>query len=215
MEKNKTLTEANVMQALDQCYRYVCNGIPKVSPPVTKMADDYRKTEADPSKAAKRMIHNQVLKCATSGFITGFGGVLSLPVTIPANVGSVLYVQMRMIACTAYLAGFDLSHDEVQTLIYTCLAGLSMDEFVKSTGIKLGTKVARKAIEKIPGKTLTKINQKVGFRLVTKFGEKGIVNMGKLIPGVGGVVGGSFDYVETKAVGKRAYDIFFGTKGTK
>ena len=39
--------------------------------------------------------------------------------------------------------------------------------------------------------------------------------MGKLIPGVGGVVGGSFDYVETKAVGKRAYDIFFGTKGTK
>lgn len=36
MEKNNLLTEANVMQALDQCYRYVCNGIPRVSPPCYK-----------------------------------------------------------------------------------------------------------------------------------------------------------------------------------
>jgi hypothetical protein len=34
---------------------------------------------------------------------------------------------------------------------------------------------------------LKKINQKVGFRLVTKFGEKGIINLSKLIPVVGGL----------------------------
>ena len=61
-------------------------------------------------------------------------------------------------------------------------------------------------IKKIPGRVLTKINQKVGFRFITKFGTKGIVNMGKLIPGVGAVIG---DLVETKAIGARAYKWFF------
>lgn len=47
----------------------------------------------------------------------------------------------------------------------------------------MGVKVAEKGIEKIPGKALVKINQKIGFRFITKFGEKGIVNLGKLLPG--------------------------------
>ena len=60
----------------------------------------------------------------------------------------------------------------------------------------------------IPGKVLTKINQKVGFRFITKFGEKGIINLGKLVPGVGAVIGGSIDFAETKAISKRAYKWF-------
>ena len=56
--------------------------------------------------------------------------------------------------------------------------------------------MATSAIKKIPGKTLTKINQKVGFRFITKFGEKGIINLGKLVPGVGALIGGSMDYAQ-------------------
>ena len=67
----------------------------------------------------------------------------------------------------------------------------------------------KSAISKIPGKTLTKINQKVGFRFVTKFGEKGVINLGKLVPGVGAVIGGGLDYTETKIIGNRAYKWFF------
>lgn len=116
------------------------------------------------------MIDNQIIKCATSGFITGFGGLITLPITIPANVSSVLYVQMRMIACIAYMAGYDIKSDQVQTLVYACLAGISVTEILKQTGVKIRMKMANNAISKIPGKTLTKINQKVGFRFVTKFG---------------------------------------------
>lgn len=60
-------------------------------------------------------------------------------------------------------------------------------------------------IKKIPGKVLTKINQKVGFRFITKFGTKGIVNLGKMLPGVGAVIGGGLDLVETKVIADRAY----------
>ena len=155
------------------------------------------------------MIKNQIIKCTTSGFITGFGGFITMPVTIPANVGSVLYVQMRMIAGIAYLAGYDLKSDQVQTFIYACLAGISLNEVVKQTGIKFGVKLATKTIDKIPGKVLTKINQKIGFRFITKFGQKGVVNLGKLVPGVGAAISGGLDYNETKVIADRAYKMFF------
>ena len=72
----------------------------------------------------------------------------------------------------------------------------------------MGVKLANGLIKKIPGKVLTKINQKVGFKLVTKFGTKGIVNLGKLVPGIGAVVGGGLDLVETKVIADRAYKWF-------
>ena len=55
---------------------------------------------------------------------------------------------------------------------------------------------------------LTKINQKVGFRFITKFGTKGIINLGKMLPGVGAIVGGGLDLVETKVIAERAYKWF-------
>ena len=67
---------------------------------------------------------------------------------------------------------------------------------------KLGEKVAVKMVEKIPGKVVISINKKIGFRLITKFGNTGIVNLGKLVPGVGAVVGGSLDYLEKKLLQK-------------
>ena len=114
-----------------------------------------------------------------------------------------------MIACTAYMAGFELNSDQTQTFIYACLAGVAVNEIIKQAGIKFGVKFANGLIKKIPGKVLTKINQKVGFRFVTKIGTKGIVNLGKMVPGVGAVVGGGLDLVETKAIADRAYKWFF------
>lgn len=63
-------------------------------------------------------------------------------------------------------------------------------------------------VKKIPGEVLAKINQRVGFRFITKFGTKGIINLGKAVPAVGGVIGGGFDFIETKAIANRAYGLF-------
>lgn len=207
--KNKyKFSQEDILKVLDTCYEKATNGISKISPSIDHLAGDYLSKHTSKEEAIKDMLKKQVLKCTTSGFITGFGGAITLPVTIPANIGSVLYVQMRMIACTAYMAGYDISSDQVQTLVYACLAGLSVGEIAKQFGIKFGQKVAVGMIEKIPGKVLTKINQKVGFRLLTKFGEKGLINLGKLVPGVGAVINGGVDFAETKAIAKRAYQMF-------
>ena len=205
------------MNLLDSCYEKCLNGIPKVSPSVEDMAADYLKKHKSTEEACRAMLRNQVAKCTTSGVITGFGGFITMPVTIPANVGSVIYVQMRMIACVAYMANYELNSDQTQTFVYACLAGVAVNSLVKQAGIKYGVKFANGLIKKIPGKVLTKINQKVGFRFITKFGAKGIVNLGKLLPGVGAVVGGGLDLVETKIIADRAYKWFlegdFSVKG--
>lgn len=207
--KKKLFTQEDIMKVLNNCYEKALNGVPKVSPSIEEFAQNYLDKETNNNKAAKAMIKNQVIKCTTSGFLTGFGGIITLPVTIPANVGSVLYVQMRMIACIAYLAGYDLKSDQVQTLIYACLAGIAVTDVIKQAGIKLGVKLTNATIKKIPGKALTKINQKVGFRFITKAGTTGIVNLSKVVPVVGAFAGGGIDYFETKTIANRAYKWFF------
>lgn len=202
VDKDKMVT------ALNTIYDKSLEGIPKVSPPINVLADNYLLKNISVEKAAKIFIKNQKIKCASSGFATSFGGFITMPVTLPANVTSVMYFQMRMIACIAYMGGYDVNSDQVQTMIYVCLAGLSLEQLLKNAGIKIAEKCTLNLIEKIPGKVLTKINQAVGFRLITKFGEKGVINLGKGVPIVGAVVGGSFDYFSTRVIANRAYKMF-------
>ncbi len=201
-------TQEDIMQMLDKLYEMSLQGLPKVSPTIDILADDYLLRNKDTESAARSFIKNQITKCTVSGFLTGLGGIITLPVAIPANVSSVLYVQMRMIACLAYMGGYDTNSDQVQTLVYACLAGVSIDQILKQAGIKFGVKFGNSMVKKIPGAVLTKINQKVGFRFITKFGEKGIINLGKMVPAVGGFISGGFDFVETKAIANRAYKMF-------
>lgn len=209
MGVKEIVSEQDIMKFLDEAYKKVLDGIPRVSPPVKTFAEDYLKKHKTKEAACKSMMKNQIIKCTTSGAIAGFGGLITLPVTLPANIANVLYVQMRMIACTAYMAGYELNSDQTQTFVYACLAGVAVNQLVKKVGIKIGEKVFDNLINKIPGKVLNAINKKVGMRLLTKYGTKGAINLGKLIPGVGAAVGGGLDFLETKIIANRAYKWFF------
>lgn len=202
------ITKENVIELFDTLYDASLNGVPGVSRSIPEMAHDYGKRHKSNKAAIKEMHRFQIAKCTTSGFLTNLGGAVTLPVAIPINIGNVLYVQMRMIACTAYMAGYDLKSDQVQTLVYACLAGVSTNQLVKTFGIKLSTKITTNTIKKIPMEMLIKINRFIGFRFVTKFGEKGLINLGKMVPAVGGVIGGGMDYIETTAIADRAYKMF-------
>lgn len=202
------LDEKKMMTVLDELYGKALNGVPKVSKPIEELANDYLDKFPTVEMAAKEMIKYQLAKCGTSGFVSGLGGVLTLAVTLPANITSVLYIQLRMIAAIAYMGGFDIKSDQVQTIAYACLTGSAVSDILKQTGIKVGQKIAVSTIDKIPGKVLISINQKVGFRLLTKFGTKGAVNLVKLVPVAGGIVGGAIDIGSTKIIADNAFNIF-------
>jgi hypothetical protein len=201
------ITSEQMQKVLATCYEKALNGLP-TSKGVTEFAKEYQAKYKTPQIAADELVKNQILKCGTSGFVTGFGGLITLPVTIPANVGSVIYIQLRMIAAIAYLGGYDPQDDAVQTMIYLCLVGEAISDVVKQVGIKVGNRIALNSLKKLPGKVLIKINQRVGMRLFTKFGTKGVINLVKVVPVVGGLVGAGIDVVSTQQIAKQAIKMF-------
>ena len=201
------LSQESFMSALDWAYEKSVNGVPGLGS-AQELAQDYMKDGNSPYEQANSLIRWQNTKAATSGFVTGLGGIITLPVTIPANIVSVLYVQIRMIAAIAHIGGYDLKDDKVKTLVYACLVANSAKDVIKDIGVAVGNKLAMNAVKAIPGTTLLKINQAVGFKLFTKFGEKGIINLGKAVPLLGGVVGGTVDGIATNSIGNVARDTF-------
>ena len=201
------LTESKIMDVLNWSYDKAVQGVAGLDS-AYDLADDYLKQEGSLHAQANSLIRWQNTKAGTSGFLTGLGGIITLPVAIPANVASVMYVQIRMIAAIAHMGGYNLNDDRVKTLVFICLTGNAAKDILKDVGIVVGKKLAENAIKNISGKTIVAINKKVGFRLLTKFGEKGVINLGKAIPLLGGVVGATFDSVSTNTVGNIARDTF-------
>lgn len=207
MDNEKELTQSKIMKALDWAYDKAVNGVCGLDSAVD-IAQDYLRGDGTLRDKVNRLIRWQNCKAGTSGFLTGVGGVLTIPVTLPANITSVLYVQIRMIAAIAKMGGYDLKDDRVKSLVYICLVATSGTEVVKHAGIKIGEKITINAIKSISRDVLRDINHKVGFKLVTKFGEKGVINFGKMVPVIGGAIGATVDAITTNKVGNVARDTF-------
>ena len=210
MKKNKKLNQDNIINTLNSIYDNALQGLP-ATPTIEELAKDYsKKNDNDKEKAIDSLIKWAVAKNSVSGFVSSVGGIITLPIAIPAGLTASFYIQMRMIAAIAIISGCDPRDDQVKTLIYCCLVGNSgMDFLKKEVGLKVGQKLTHKVISAINKEILIKINRFVGFRLVTKFGEKGIINLGKCIPVVSGFIGGGFDGSSCYISGKTAKKLFF------
>lgn len=201
------------LEILEKCYNFAINGLP-TSDSAEIMANEYlRKYNFNTNLAVEKLVQSQIAKCATTGFVTGLGGLITLPVAVSADVAGTVYVQLRMIASIAVMGGYNPTDDEVKTLAYMCLVGMSATDIIKTTGIKIGQKVTINVLKKLPAQMLFKINQMVGFRLITKFGTKGIINLSKAIPIVGGVIGGGIDALGTKSIAEQAKKYFINNYG--
>lgn len=204
---DKAGTPEAVLKALNFCYGKAVTGIPKTKN-CYELADEYLKKYPDRQKAAKKFINWQIAKCTTTGFVAGFGGLATMAIAIPADLTTTWYIQLRMIAVLAIIAGLEPSDDCVRTLAYIIISGSSLTKALKEVGIKVANKAALAAIKKIPGSLLISINKKVCFRLFTKMGSKGVINLGKIVPVAGALVGAGLDFAETKVVASRAFKTF-------
>ena len=196
-----------MMQALDWLYEKAVNGVPGMDS-AEEMAEDYLKGDGKLVDKVNSLIRWQNTKAGASGFINNIGGLPLTPVTLPANITSVVYVQVRMIAAIAHMGGYDIRDDRVKTLVYVCLCGNAAKDLTKEIGIKVGTKVSEQAVKNISYQLVVKINQLVGFRLITKYGQTGAINLLKAVPLLGGVIGATFDSTATNIVGNIARDTF-------
>ena len=207
-----SIDENTMLKVLDWGYEKALTGGMGVDS-INELADDFRNGEGSLIDKANRLIRWQNTKAATTGFVSGLGGIITLPVAIPANVSVIIFMQIRMIAAIAALGGYDVRDDRVKTLVYACLTGNAVSEIMKQAGVQIGNKMASSFIQKyVTREILNAINKAVGFRLITKAGQTGVVNLGKMVPFVGGVIGGSFDAMTTNYIGNTARKVFIEEK---
>lgn len=203
----KRLTQEKILTLLNWTYDKAISGYLKFDS-AEQLAQSF-KSQRTVEEQVNSLIRWQNTKSAAVGFITGSGGVFTLPVSVPANFATILLIQIRMIAAIALLNGHDIKDEKVRTLVYIALCGNSLKSILKKTGIDLGTKVTATLIQKyLTLEVIAQINKAVGFKLLAKTSTTGVLNLGKAVPVVGGLIGGGFDAVTTNLIGKAARDIF-------
>lgn len=207
MTHNFTLYNAStIAQGITE---FAINGVGAISS-ASELADRFRKCPNydTTDDAVQALVRWQTAHNFGTGFITGVGGLPSMPITIPASLASSWCIQARMSAAIADLYDYDIRDSRVQTFLFLSLLGDRAREVASNFGIELSKQLTRIAIQKIPGRVLKEINKRVCFRLITKGGERGLINLTKIVPVVGGVTGGAIDATYCYAVGRTARKIF-------
>lgn len=180
-----------------------------VLPSAEKVAQMQVKNGENTEAAIDSIIANRSGYATITGFITGTASLVTLPISIPASLVSCYALGANTAGAIAVLRGYDLGMDGVRTFILLSMLGeAGVEVFIKTVGANAGSKVAKHLIAQIPSKVLLEINKKVGFKLISKTGEKSIINLTKLVPLVGGVVGAGMDSAYVNACGQTAKFLF-------
>jgi hypothetical protein len=153
-------------------------------------------------------VATHVRLAAASGFVTGLGGIATLPVTVPASMAGLYVVATRMTAGVAHLRGYDVETDEVRSAVLVALLGSAGASALRDTGVEIGQRSTAVALQRLPEQALAELNRRVGYRLVARAGEKGVVNLAKLVPLVGGPLGAAVDGVSCKTIAGYAMRTF-------
>lgn len=167
-----------------------------------QIAEEHLSQHVDPNVAIDKLIATHTRMVAATGFATGLGGLITLPVTVPTDVAVFYAMSARCAAGVAHIRGYDIDSDEVRSVVLLSLLGSAGAVVALELGVKVGNKAAMAALQRLPGKVLIEINKKVGFRLLTKFGQKGVFNLVKFIPLAGGVVGAAVNTAAMKTIGQ-------------
>jgi hypothetical protein len=179
-----------------------------ILPSAERLAANYLSKSANIDEAIDSLIRWQKACAGSTGFVTSLGGFALMPVTLPASLAASYVLAVNTVAAIACLRGYDVQSHQVRTAVLLCLMGSEAERLLKSVGIQIGEKTVRNLLKSIPGKALREINQKVGFRLLTKTGEKGVINLSKLIPVFGGLIGGTIDVLFIHSCAKAAKKYF-------
>lgn len=160
---------------------------------------------------AKKILHRKSIKNGLIGAITGVGGLITLPVSVPADLVSSWRIQASMAFSIAYVYGHTKDTTDLKTDLYLILAGDSAKEAMKRIGIEISKSVTKKAIQKyITRDVMIKIWKVVGQKIITKAGEKSLTSFMKMVPLVGAPVGFAFDWFATETVGRFAMSYYKG-----
>ena len=170
------------------------------------------KSDGDVEKAVARLARQTLLTGSIGGFVTGLGGFVTMPVSLPVNVAEFYLQAVRMVGGIASLRGYDLEEPRVRTAVLLTLVGSDSHEVLEKAGMTTASgRVTSYALKGLPPGALMIINKAVGFRLMRGVSEKVLSRLGRGIPVAGGLVGGGIDGFMMKKIADQAMKEFPAT----
>ena len=187
---------------LNQLYPKAVSGLPLVDTP-EKLAAPYLRRGASRAHA-EAMIGQHIALSGLTGFVTGLGGWLSMPVTLPANLAGVALLQLHMAASCAVLAGRDLNDSDTRTEVVECLLktrkgepNTEQEETLSRATVKLAEKGVRSIAKASFLWSAAAAGRRIGGRIA------------RGVPFLGGVIGAISDAYNTRIVARHTLDTYF------
>jgi hypothetical protein len=193
------VTAGFVLRALDRAIR----GVGPLESAVTFAEKHRTENKGDLDQAIRAIIETHVRLAGTQGFLTNIGGLVTVPVAVPANIAGLALIQCRMVAAIAHLRGYDLEDKRVRNGILASLLGeermLSLIKKKKLPGTPMAVATAPVYDEQLS----TVMANEVAADMITRMAGKRIAfTVGRRVPVVGGIIGAGTDGFATWQIGR-------------
>ncbi len=161
--------------------------------------------DGDVEAAIGDLIDSHVRMAGVQGFVTNVGGLVTLALSIPANVTGLTLLQCHLVAGVAHLRGYDLADPRVRNAVLACLLGeetvreLLQHKRLPSSPMALATSPVHdpELDRRIASEVTTEMVAKVG-------GRRAVLVVGRRLPVLGGGVGAETDGYSTWQIGRYA-----------
>ena len=155
-----------------------------------KVADRAARGRTSTKKAVRRIIASHRRGVTAGGFLTGLGGLITLPVLLPANVFEFYVQATRMSGAIAAARGFDIEDDAVRARILATLVGSDAGAVLKNIGLgPVAGAAAREAGKRLSTNQTAQVASAIGGRIIRRFTLRSGQVFGKAIPGLGALIG--------------------------
>lgn len=193
------MTSGFVQQALDRAIRGA-GPLDGAAMAAERQLDQHG---GDVEKAIKEVIENHVRLAGAQGFVTNLGGLVTMTVTVPANVTGMALIQCRMAAAIAHLRGYDLDDRRTRNAILASLLGeermLSLIKKKKLPGTPMALATAPVHDPHLDGIMANEVAAELFTRVA---GKRIATTVGRRVPVVGGIVGAGSDGYSTWKIGR-------------
>ncbi|PSL05256.1 EcsC family protein [Haloactinopolyspora alba] len=160
----------------------------------------------DVDRAVRDVTEQHIRLAGVQGFVTNIGGVVTMPVSVPANIAGIAVLHLRMAAAIAHLRGYDITDQRVRVAALLTLLGKDGVEtaqrgrdipgtpFDVATGINVPEPaVAERAVTAVSTQLVARIG-----------GKHATLTVARRVPVLGGAVSAGVDAFSTYAIGRFA-----------
>lgn len=195
------LTSGFVRQALQRAIE----GVGPLAPAQRFALKRLDQHDGDVEDAVRDVVDDHVRYAGASGFVTNLGGLVTMAVTVPANLTGLALLQCRMVASVAHLRGYDLDDPRTRNaILVTTLGEESAMRLVKTGRIPAPPMALATAPVHDPVIDAV-VSHEVAKDMIARItGRRLATTVGRRVPGLGGVVGMGADGWATYKVGSYA-----------